>query len=231
MNLSGPAPTPAPSTVGSVNGYAQLPITADMLRTTPETLNDPSLGSRKFTNPLEGMRQPVASASVFAQPDVPPYLQNALASLNAEQALRRSMQAELTNRIVAGAQSGGPNAYLWQEALRAAAVTPGAHVNFGQSVQNPLIGQGYYDASEAYKQRAAQQTRAITAANTANQNSIIPPFEGVMQNPGGAFNPAYQAYINRQIMANQTASPGSSVQQLGRSAAYGGGWTPMLPSY
>jgi hypothetical protein len=75
--------------------------------TTPSTLSDPTLASRHYLNPNTGIRDPIASGSVYAMDNVPAYLSQAVASLNQEQALRRSLQAEWNDRILRQALNGG----------------------------------------------------------------------------------------------------------------------------
>jgi hypothetical protein len=146
------------------------------------------------------------------------------------------MQAELVNRIVTGVSKGGPDDYLWTEALRAAAVNPGAHVQFGAAVQNPALGQGYKTAAQAYADKSAQETTALKQANNAlsvpqdlmNQRSRL----GATVMGGYAGSP--QQSVDRQLMDSYiNASPDSAVQQLGRSVSgnRGSGWLPSLPIY
>lgn len=159
--------TPRPSAVGPVNALAQNPISAAALRTTPSTLNDPVLGSRQYANPYTGGRQPVASSSVYAMSEVPPFLSQAVEALNTEQTMRRALQAEWNDRIFRQAQGAGPDAYLWHEALRAASVTPGASVAFGQSVQNPAFGRAAQTNAAANQAALEARTRPINELSRA----------------------------------------------------------------
>lgn len=227
-----PLPT---SSVGSINALAQLPITADSMKTmSPDFLNDPTLGSRTTANPLTGFRQPVASASVYSTSNVPAFLQSEVAKLNAEQALRRSAQAELLDRIIKGASSGAPDAYMWQEALRAASVSPGAHVNFGSSVMDPTVGQGYASAAEAFRQKTAQDVAAINAANAAQTNvtKLTQQRQRLGSSPFGMYFGSPQQRIDQQLFdATLAAQPNSAVQQLGRAAARNSSPPPSLPMF
>lgn len=228
-------PTPGPSSVGPVNALAQLPITADVLRSPSMNLVDPTLASRPFVNPNTGAREVAAQASVYQQPNVPAFLQEAVSKLNAEQALRRSMQSELLNKIMSNAQAGGPDAYLWQEALRAASVTPGAHVNFAAPIENPALAAAQQTAAQAYQQEAAQRTHAVMAANQATNNlHRLEMQRSALGNAAfGMYQGSPQQKLDQRLFdATLAATPTSSVQLLGRSAARNsGGWTPTMPTY
>lgn len=151
----------ASSVVGPINALAQSPLQADVLRTTPQTLADTTLGSRKYVNPNTGIRDPVVSGSVYEQPDTPAFLSQAVANLNAEQALRRSLQAEWNNRLLGGVAAGGPDAFLYAEALRAASVAPGSSVAFGQQIADPQTGSAQKTAAETMaKEQAAREKHA-----------------------------------------------------------------------
>lgn len=227
--------SPATSDVGSVNGLAQLPMTAADLLASPSDIHDPKLASAPYGNPGTGFRDAPIISSVYQTNNVPGFLQQSIANLNAEQALKRSLQSELVNRIVGGMQGGGPNAYLWTEALRSAAVNPGAHVSFNAAVQNPLIGQGYNTAANAYAGKTTQQTQALSAANRAG--AAIPELEQQRAKLGsvvmGGYTGSAQQKLDHQISgAYEAASPNSSTQRLARSVSGpNSGWFPTLPTY
>jgi hypothetical protein len=232
--VDAPAPKPAGSSVGLLNAYAQSPLSAAQLLTDPSHLHDSSLGSRTYMNPGTGLRDAAAVGSVYQQNDVPAFLQQSIANLNAEQTMKRAMQAELVNRILAGVQQGGPNDYLWAEALRGAAVNPGAHVAFNAAIQNPLLGQGYKTAADAFAQKTAQQTTSLKNANTA-LNSIA-PLEQQRAKLGnvvmGGYTGSSQQQLDQQITDSYVnAGPSSATQMLGRAAGSGSGWLPTLPTY
>jgi hypothetical protein len=218
-------PTPPPSDVGLINAYSQEPISAATLMTNPTDANDTTLASRKYMNPYTGLRQSVASASVYEQPDAPAFLQQQIANLNAEQTMRRSAQSELLNRLVGGVQSGGPNSYLWTEALRAAAVNPGAHVNFGASVQDPIVGQAYSRQVNSQNTFRDQQTRSLAAANNA-QGNIASLFQDRARLGGvlaGGSPTSQQSMLDSQLTnAYMNVLPNSAVQSLGRSVGGSG---------
>lgn len=200
----------------------------------PTTLNDPTLASRHFIDPMTGYRDVGATASTFQNPNVPAYLTQAVANLNATQSMRQAYQQDLTQKILRGVQSGGPSSYLWAEALRGASVMPGAHVNFNTPVQNPLIGEGYFNAAAAFQQRAKEQAEAIKAASTAQSKLALLQQQRSMLGPTpfGTYDQSPQKKLDDQIFNTQlNVQPQSSVQQLGVSAARGGGWMPTLPSY
>lgn len=209
------------SSVGPINSYSQLPITADMLRAaSPDFINDSSLASRSPTSP--GAGTVAASTSVYRQPNAPAFLQQSIANLNAEQALRRSSQAELLDRITKGVAAGGPDAYLWMEALRAASVSPGAHVNFAEAIQNPVAAQAQFDAAQAFKQKTQQNTSAINTAQNAASNvaKLQQRRTALGSAPFGMYQNSPQQRLDQQLMdAQMAAQPESSVQKLGRAAA------------
>lgn len=149
---------------GTNSALAKAPITADALRTTPSTLSDARLGSRGFVNPNTGIRDVVASGSVYNQPNVPAFLSQAVAGLNAEQALRRSVQAEWNDRLLRNAESSG-DPYLWMEAIRAASVNPGSSVAFGQSIQDPNQGRAAMIDAQSNANLNYQKQRILSSAS------------------------------------------------------------------
>lgn len=205
----------AQSIVGPVNAKAQAPLTATDLNTTPSTLVDPTLGSRSSVNPNTGIRDPVLSASVYSQPDVPAYLSQAVAALNEEQALKRSLQAEWNNRLMEGAGSGGPNSYLFAEALRAASVSPGASVGFGQRIADPAVGRA---------QAVAANTQAVIEAD---RRRAFMELEAIRKKMTGT-NLVGNQYADLYTRA-QELSPAGSYVGRGGSGVGGGGWTPRAP--
>jgi hypothetical protein len=226
------------SSVGGTNSAAQLPVSADQLAITPETLHDPSLGSRGTINPMTGVREApiVASVSQMGNGNIPDMLKQSIANLNAEQTMKRAMQAELVNRIVSGVASGGPNSYLWSEALRSAAVNPGAHVQFNAAVQNPLIGEGYKQATSAYADKTAQQTQALKSANGATGDLATLQAQRARLGStvmGANYSNSPQQQLDAKITdAYLAGSPNSATQQLARSVSGpNSGWFPALPTY
>lgn len=227
-------PTPASSAIGPLNGWGQVPLTAAQLMTDPSGVHDPSLASRKYMNPGTGVRDTAAQASVFQSDDAPAFLQQAIANLNAEQAMKRAQQSELVNRILSGVNSGGNNAYLWSEALRGASVTPGAHVSFGSAIQNPDIGAGYKTAADAYAGKTNQQTQSLRMANVSLKS--ISELEKQRARLGatimGGYTGSPQQALDQQLNdAYASASPDSATQRLGRSANRSSGWSPTPPVF
>lgn len=159
---TGPNGWTADSVVGAINAAAQAPITADTLLTSRSAARDPALASRQYMNPYTGVRDPVLQGSVYANTDTPAWLAGEVAALNAEQAMRRSAQAEIFNKIFGQAQVGGPEGLPWLEVLRAAVLQPGVEAGFGSQVVDPNIG------IAANKQAEANQTAAGAYANTLN---------------------------------------------------------------
>lgn len=233
LQPAAPMPTPAASDVGPINGLAQSPLTAAALLTDPNGVHDQTLASRAFKNPGTGFRDVAAQGSVYQQNNVPAFLQQSIANLNAEQAMKRAQQSELVNRILQGVNSNSPNNYLFAEALRAAAVGAGAHVNFNAAVLDPALGRGYETATNAYANKTNQQTQSLKAANTAV--SAIPALSQQRARLGavvmGGYEGSQQQKLDRQIaLASEAATPMSSTQLLGRSAN-SSGWFPTLPYY
>lgn len=163
---------PKASVVGDVNAAAQNNVTADALKTTPSTLADSGLGSRRYQNPNTGIRDVAAAGSVYAQSDVPAFLSQAVSALNSEQALQRSLQAEWNNKLMMGALgqygAGSADPYVWMEALRAASVGPGSSVAFGQAIQDPNQGRAAVTQAYSDRMRAAAQTNLIHQALGTN---------------------------------------------------------------
>lgn len=230
--------------MGPVNALGQSPYSAASLLTRPTDAVDQTLGSRLYQNPLTGFRDVAAQTSVYAQPNAPAFLQNAIAGLNAEQTMARSAQSELVNRIMkgaagltaTGAPGGGGDPYLWQEALRAAAVNPGAHVNFGAAVTDPRQGISAITSANALAAKAAQQTAAIAAANAIPiQIAALQKKKEVLgPAPGGFYAGSRQQALDRQLFAlEDQGQAASGMQRLGQSAARSNsGWmTPMTNFY
>ncbi len=200
--------TPQVSAVGPVNALAQNNVTADSLRTTASSLADPSLGSRKYVNPNTGIRDVAASGSVYAQPDVPAFLSQAVSSLNAEQSLRRSLQAEWNDKLLRGAtgQIAGADPYVWMEALRAASVSPGASVAFGQQIADPNAG------------RAALSRAHSLAGLEAVKTNILHQALGTQYNLGKVADPIFSP--SWVPVGSASANPGAASAALAQQAAF-----------
>lgn len=242
--LRQPLPAPGPSEVGPVNALAQSPYSAASLMTKPTDAVDQTLGSRLYMNPLTGFREVAAQQSVYAQPSAPAFLQNAISNLNAEQTMARSAQSELVDRIMKGASGltatgapgGGGDPYLWQEALRAASVNPGAHVNFGAAVADPRQGMAAITSANALAMKAAQQSAAIQAARSIPVQILALQKKRDLLGPaaGGFYAGSRQQVMDRQLFDLQgQAEATSGIQQLGqKSARSNSGWmTPMTNFY
>lgn len=239
-----PLPAPGSSEVGPVNALAQQPYSAASLLTRPTDAVDQTLGSRLYQNPLTGFREVAAQQSVYAQPSAPAFLQNAIAGLNAEQTMARSAQSELVDRIMkgaagqtaTGAPGGGGDPYLWQEALRAASVNPGAHVNFGAAVTDPRQGLAAITSANALSAKAAQQTAAIRAANAVPiQIAALQKRRDQLGYAGfGQYAGSRQQALDRQLFnLEDQGAAASGIQQLGQKAARSSsGWvTPAMNFY
>ncbi len=231
--------TPQPSVTGPVNAMAQNNVTAADLRTTPSTLADSTLGSRRYMNPNTGIRDVAVSGSVYAQPDVPAFLSQAVSNLNAEQALRRSLQAEWNDKLLMGAmgQVSGSDPYLWMEALRAASVGPGSSVSFGQAIQDPNQGRAAVTNANANARLSSMKANILHQAmgNAYNQTHEPSPFSEhsaswvpVSRAPQRAADDAWrlqqQASFLRPI-ATAAAGGGSGwYSNAGSGWGGGGGW-------
>jgi hypothetical protein len=229
--ISNPVVNTTPrSVVGPVNAAAQTQVTADQLRTTPSTLYDTSLGSRQYMNPNTGVRDPVAASSVYAQSDVPAFLSQSVASLNAEQSLRRALAAEWQNRLLRGvSENEGGNAYLFAEALRAASVGPGSSVAFGEQIADPNIGLGYRQQADAAAQLAGaktsflgQQNRDLGQLNLLQQKQI----QDARSAGGGMMT--YNNLMGRTAAQTQALSNVVALRQPTANAigGAGSGWAP-----
>lgn len=221
--------TPKPSATGPVNALAQNNVSADSLRTTPSTLSDSALGSRKFLNPNTGIRDVAATGSVYAQPDVPAFLSQAVASLNAEQSLRRSMQAEWNDKLLRGAMgqyaAGGADPYVWMEALRAASVNPGSSVAFGQAIQDPQAGRAALLRAQSQQQVDAARSEILhQATSTATSLGRVSPFGAL----GSGIGPSIS--LNRPDLERSALNDRASFLTPIATAAAGGGssgwWNP-----
>jgi hypothetical protein len=203
---------------GTNSALAKAPITAEALRTTPSTLSDATLGSRRFVNPNTGVRDVAATGSVYAMSDVPAYLSQAVAGLNAEQALRRSVQAEWNDRLLRNAEDSS-NPYVWMEAIRAASVNPGSSVAFGQAIQDP--NRGLADMRRAQGESVLNNQRAsILHQASGNLYRVNKYTDLANTQPKGspwaedARNRARDEMFNFQF-----------AQPLAAAAAGGSGWT------
>lgn len=221
---------PLDSAVGGVNALAQNNVSADSLRTTPSTLSDTGLASRKFMNPNTGIRDVAASGSVYAMSDVPAFLSQAVSSLNAEQSLRRSLQAEWNDKLLRGAMgqySGSADPYVWMEALRAASVGPGSNVSFGQAIQDPNSGKAALLRAQAQQVLNSQKAEAIHQALGTSYN-LNKTASGV-SSPGwglGGSIPSNSIDSQRSVLQDQARF----LSPIATSAAGGGQpsgwWTP-----
>lgn len=208
---------------GQNSALAKAPITADALRTTPSTLSDARLGSRSFKNPNTGIRDVAASGSVYAMSDVPAFLSQAVAGLNAEQALRRSVQAEWNDRLLRNAESSS-DPYLWMEAIRAASVNPGSSVAFGQQILDPNQGRANLIAAQSNANLNSMRSRIISDAsgqlydyrNAAERAGNQPSGSPFAQQAQRQASEALHGYVLSQPLA---------VAAAGGSNSGWGGWS------
>lgn len=231
------------SVVGPVNAMAQNDDPAAMLRTDATGVVDPVLGSRLYKNPNTGIRDPIASGSVYAMSNVPAYLSQTVAALNEEQSLKRALQAEWNNRLLQGVASGGPDAYLFAEALRAASVSPGASASFGQRIADPNVGraqqlfaqtQAKVEADRLKAFQELEQARRQLAQTTPSSPDRFALMDRIKQlEPAASYVGRGTATQTRQAPAKTTtAAPGFNSGRIeGTTGAIaqgltGGGWSP-----
>ena len=216
----------------SVTGAADALLAPDVLRTTPQALGDPTLGSRAFrSSPQDAI--PVARTSVYQTPNAPAFLADAVARLNATQAGQQTAQQRLVQQLLGIVGGGNPNAYLVAPALAAAAGGGGGPGSGGLSlapIQNPLIGQGYSELAKAQAGRATAQTTAINRVNDL-QSQILDLKRRQAQQPqsstfswgGSGQNTANKIFDLEQQL--------KSAQQLGTAAASSGWGSMAIPGY
>jgi hypothetical protein len=158
-------------------------------------------------------------------------LAQAVTDLNTEQALKRSLQSEWNSKILGLAQGGGPNNYLFQEALRAASVSPGAHVNFGAAVQNPDIGTGYLQAAQGQRAEATARAAAISAPQQHQQQiaALQKERQQLGANSFGMYSGSRQKAIDDQLFQLQTQLAGANQVASGQNRT--SGWTPAPLPY
>lgn len=219
-----PAATPLPNI--ATEGY-----TAGNLARTPGKLNDPTLASRAFGSTVPGAVKPAFAESVYQRPEVPAYLAQAVTDLNTGQSLQRSLQSEWNNKILGLATGGGPDSWQFQEALRAASVSPGAHVNFGAAVQNPLVGEGYKAAAVGQASLAKAQAGAIGAPQAfQSQIAALQREQQLLgQSAFGQFQGSRQQQIQNQLFNLQNQLAGAQTVAAGQNRV--GGWTPNALPY
>jgi hypothetical protein len=208
------------------------PITPDTLRTTPQSLGDPTLGSRQFMSLPAGFAQPVARTSVYETPEAPAFLADAVARLNATQSGRATAQQSLIQQLLGAVGGGGPNAYLLAPALTAAVGATGGGgggVSFGP-IQNPLIGQGYAQLAAAQAERARAQTSAVNRVQTLQdqilglqQQQRSRPQSSTFSWGGGGNSVSNQIFDLQQQLAN--------AQKIGTAAASSGWGSMAIPGY
>ena len=160
--------------------------------------------------PDAGRRDVAAQSSVYQRSDVPEYLTSAISNLNAEQSLRRSLQSEWNDRLLKSASQGGPNSFLFQEALRAASVSPGAHVAFGSAVQNPAIGNAAMMRASSEAAQAHATAEALSApAQIASQLAKLHTKRAQLPSGGFGFTTPEQMALDAKIQNLQSQLPGA----------------------
>jgi hypothetical protein len=165
-------------------------------------------------------------ASTFNNPNVPAFLNQAINDLNSEQSLKRALQTEWQDRLFRMASSDDPNAYLWQEAVRAASVTPGAHVSFGSGIQNPVVGQAQAQEAQAAAKESQVRTRALQEPEEL-QNRLA-ELERERASLGQSMFGNYTG-SRQQSLDNDITNTYLNLNRYGRAGARGGsGWTPSI---
>ena len=193
-------------------------------------ITDPSIASRGYMNLPSNYAQPLVSASVYSNPNVPAFLAGAVDRINATQLERYSAQQDLINKLFRGVEGGGENAYMLAEALRAAAATPGANINFGSAVTDPRFGKGYQTQSNAFAANLDANT-AVTRGALDLQQQIQAlrkkRDEAAAKNAGTlSFGPSEAGKIDNQIINLMMQQKGYS--SVPRTTS---GWTPTMPRF
>lgn len=225
-----PAPvTPQESTVGPATALAStLATPSNIIGLQPTGPRDAALGSR---GTLNTQRRSVAiQVSPYQTRNVPEFLNSAIAELNTNQSLRRAQHAELIDRLFGEAMTG--NLAAW-DALRAASVQPGAHVQLSPLV-DPNVGLGYAETARAAAAQQAAQTAAVRAAQMIPSQiaSLESQRARLGQSAFGTYQGSAQQRLDRQLTDLYTQqSARSATQRLGQSAARASGWTPALPGF
>lgn len=165
------------------------------LQTNSQQLNDPTLGSRQFTSIPQGMPLDVAAqTSVYATPNIPSFLYQALGNLNTQQSQRSANFQDIFSKVL--------QPYLQQ--------TSAAYSNLAgtQAEKNRAqIGAIQQAQAEPAKLAQLQQQRAAMGE---------PSFGNYLNSP--------QEKLDQQIRALQSGVGSSNIQRLGRSAASTSGW-------
>lgn len=212
---------------------ANAPITPDTLRTTPQALVDPSLGSRSFMSLPAGYAQPVARTSVYETPDAPAFLADAVARLNATQSGRATASQNLIQQLLGAVGGGGPNAYLIAPAL-AAAVGAAGGGGGGLSlapIQNPAIGAGYSQLAKAQAERANANTSAVKRAQSL-QDQIFGLQQQQRNTPqASTFSWGGGSGANTQNQIFDLQQQLKDAQKIGVAAASSGWGSMAIPGY
>lgn len=169
-------------------------------RIAPGDLKDPSLGSRQFMTAAQVRPVDVgAQASTFQSANVPAFLQSQIAQLNAEQYQKRSAQQDLLDRLFSAVQGGDYTAW---EALRAAAVQPGARAAFGAGIVSPELQAAQTGATRETAKKTAAETAAISLpAQLSRQMQQAQAARAQLgQTSFGAYTGSAQEKLDQQIL-------------------------------
>jgi hypothetical protein len=173
---------------------------AEDFAATPTKLTDASLGSRAYSSPAQTLPANVPiGASVYQQTNMPDYLQTSIDALNSEQYQKRALQQDLLNRLFAAAESGDYTAY---EALRAAAIQPGAKASFGSYIVSPEVQSSQAGAIQETAKKTAAETKAVNRPSQLlqqlQQTQTLRARIG--QNPFGMYQGSEQQKLDQKIM-------------------------------
>jgi hypothetical protein len=215
---------------GTINPTAPK-NTAKNLKTAKVKLNDSTLGSRLYGNPLVGKRTVGAATSVYNNVNVPAYLAKAVNDLNDEQARARDNLNSWQSRLLDLYSQGGENAYLIAEALRATSVNPGSHVGFGAPVQDPRVGEGYLKNSEATANNLDAKTSAMNRASSLERRlaALNKQRAGLGDSGFGLYEGSAQQKLDNSIFNTRSALRQAS--PMGASAAKSSNGWVSLPTY
>lgn len=209
------------------------PVTPNAFATVPQQLSDPTLGSRPVSsvNPTRPHGTESLSMSVYGTPNVPGFLTQAVSNLNAEQSLQRALRQEWQNRLVQLASTPGENQFLWQEALRAASVQPGANVTFASPVFDPSLSQSYQTAVETYTEESKARAEAANQPNTLlqRQQQLEAEKARLGANPFGQYTGSRQSEIDTELQNIYQQQQNTMARP--RSVSAGAGWVPAFPRF
>lgn len=165
--------------------------------------------------------------STFSNPNVPAYLNQAISDLNSEQSLKRSLQQEWQDRLFRMASSDSPDAYLWQEALRAASVAPGTSVTFGSAIDNPELARAKVGQAKAISEESVSRKRVLDEPMMQQRqlSDLEKRRAQLGQTVFGGYSGSAQQGLDNEISNLQLRI----LNPAGLPSSRSSGWSPSLP--